>query len=235
MYFIYKIGAVLSLMFSVTTAHATTVSVSLNPFSSSHCIQSASICFGDQNRGASILDGGAAGIRHFMVFDFSELEGTVVSAELNIDAGEGAYRTFSPSMSYTITSFSAELPMLTERATGSAASTIYNAIGSGDVVGSTTISTPINNFRPQPMPGVSVDLGGGLSALTDAFGGIFALGGRTFGHSLFTFDLGHVGSDAVSLNMEIEQSSISPVPLPATMPLIALSLFGLFSLGRRRL
>lgn len=193
----------------------------INPTNSAHCIYSASVCFGDMNRGAYVLDGGASGVRHFMLFDLSGLSGTLLSARLEIDAGQHAYSTFSTSQPYVVTGLSVDRALITTRTTGPAARLVYDAIGAGQTYGSTSVDTPINNRTFQPMPFVSVDLVSGLHDIDSALGGEIALGGYTFGGVLFSPSLPGNGAAGTRLVLEIAPHTDSTVPSPPTLPLVA--------------
>lgn len=222
-----------SLLLGDTPASAATVS--LNPINSSHCIQSNATCFGNENVGASVLSGGAVGIRHFMLFDLSGLTGTVTSARLQVEAGQGAYQTFQPAMSYFVSLLSVDTALLQRRVTGLEATSVYNAIALGEVLGSTLISTPVNNLTAQAMPDVLVSLDAGVVQITSGVGGFLALGGyTTTGGSLFHPGLGlpRVGPTGTRLVLTVEQSQ-GTVPIPSTLALSGLGLL-LGFLWRRR-
>lgn len=220
-------------------AHAQAATVSLIPTNSGSCILGASDspCFGDSNVGASLLDGGATGIRHFMLFDLSGLFGTVTSARLEIDAG-GAYLSFARTQDYLVRGLSVSERLLTTRTTGADSIFLYNEIIRGPLYGRTTIQTPVNNFTPQAMPSVFVDLSNGVADLNAALGSKVAFGGHMInGGSLWSSfgNFGWNGAPGTRLILEIDRRIDFTVPTPSTLPLLLTGVLCLWVARRLRL
>ncbi|MCB2008078.1 MAG: hypothetical protein KDH93_23930 [Rhodoferax sp.] len=210
--------------------------VSINPTNSGHCIYSSAICYGDGNVGASLLDGGATGIRHFMLFDLSGLAGSVTAARLEIDASDSrAYSSFFTSEQYVVTGLSVDRGLITNRTAGTGARNVYDAIAAGTTYGSTSVSTPLNDWRPHAMPAVQVDLAGGLADFTAALGSDIALGGYIpYGYILFQPMNGPFDATGTRLVLDIDATAAATVPAPGSLLLVLAGLLPLVAVRRLR-
>lgn len=207
--------------------------VSIIPTSSAHCIWSTSTCNGDMNVGAFAVVGGAAGVRTFMTYDLSGLTGTVTAARLEIDAGQYGYRSFTSTTDFYVSGLFVDRALVTNWTSGTNGRLVYDAIASGPLYGTTAVSTSINDYKIHQMPAVSVDLAGGLNDITAALGDFMAFGGYVSTGSasqLFypsaPWSTGN-GAAGTRLVLEIDPTSVSSVPVPATLPLVIAALLAL--------
>ena len=216
-----------------TGAHATTVTLNINPTHANHCINSLPRCFGDQNRGPAFMSPGSLGISNFLLFDLPDIQGTVTNVSLRIAAGQGVYRTQSSSVVYELRAINVPRTLLSTRQDGQGAQTVVDAIQSGAELGRTTILTPVTNFTDQMMPEVTVDLTGARQSVQDALGSSIQFGSVLGGVGLI-----QLFQPTPEFNLSASNASLRVDIAPTAVPLSAtggLSLFALLMLlGVRR-
>lgn len=164
---------------------------------------------------------------NYFVFDLSAVTGKVTSAVLTIFAnGNYSNPVAASSISYSLFDVQTPISKLLDGTGGSAA---FADLGSGTQYGTTTVATP-TSFAA--MPQVTVALTGALTDLANAAGKQFAIGGDSSltGNNGFLW-ISSSRSPAASLTLET--AKIAPVPLPASLPLLAVAV-GLIALLRRR-
>ncbi len=162
---------------------------------------------------------------NYFAFDLSGVSGAVTGATLTIFGGNGSYSTARSSVLFTVYDVSTEIGALTTRAGGTAA---FADLGSGTAYGSATIATPLSFGA---MPEVVVDLAGGLADINASLGALFALGGGSdlTGNDGFLWISSNLATSAARLTLEVT----TPVPLPASLPLLLASVGAFVALRRR--
>lgn len=191
----------------------------------------------------------------FFAFDLSSVTQDIVSASMEILAGNGEYRLtgaqtstrsfFTGATSVVYRLLDVVTPINTIR-NGTAGVAGYNDLASGAVLGSTTFGgtfTPINSGRAA-MPSVRVGLNSaGLQSINAARGGSLLFGGNSSitsssnsGHGLWFLSNG-VPAARLTLTFADPPPPPPPPPPPATVPAplsALLGLTGLLSLGALR-
>jgi hypothetical protein len=170
------------------------------------------------------------GMRHWFLFDLSEIEGAIYSVSLTLETGEiffldGSLRAALTPDELTYTMYGVDTPTSILTAGGDGLSSVFDDLGSGDAFGTRTYTREDN--------GAVVDIamnGAGVAAVQAAVGGYFALGGAVASDS--------EGRDRYLTYAEggIRQLSIE-VPEPAGLALFGIGTFVVFGFqahGRRR-
>jgi hypothetical protein len=160
-------------------------------------------------------DCGGATYRNFFVFDLSSIVGSITSATLRLDTANvvssGIYDLFDVST-----------PIDALTAGGSGLTGIYNDLGSGSTFG----SIGLLNTQDHQLVDIPFNVNG-LAAL-NASSGLFAVGGRYTSAGYHAF-----GGSNGSLTRQLIVETAN-VPEPYTMALLAIGLFGITAVRRRR-
>ena len=223
-YFASKVRAIAAL--AVTMAFALPASalttISINSFDAGwyrsdgyHSTANTNILAGSTSSGS---------YNNFFAFDLSGIAGQVVSASLEIAGNNGWYRNFSGNATYDVRQVTTSVSSLLGGTGGVAA---YTDLGDGTLYGSTSVSTPGNNYRR--MPTVTIALNGALDDLTAAQGNQIVFGGSTNANPhLWGYSN---GATAAQLTVSFDPTIVLPIPAPAVLLLTAL---GLTTLAARR-
>jgi hypothetical protein len=160
-------------------------------------------------------DCGGARYRNFFVFDLSSIAGSITSAILRLDTANvvssGIYDLFDVST-----------PISTLMAGGSGLTGIYNDLGSGSTFG----SIGLLNTQDHQLVDITFNANG-LAAL-NASSGLFAVGGTYTSARYHAFG---GSNEFMTRQLIIETAN---VPEPFTIALLALGLFGIAAVRRRR-
>ena len=163
--------------------------------------------------------------RSFLTFDLTSAAGmTVISGTLTLFSGNGIFASPDPQETYRIFDYTGSIPDLVA---GTGGSTAFDDLGTGSSYGQTVVNSPGQNLA---MPTVTVALtAAALSDINTLLTGAlfdFALGGvcTTCGMNQ-AFWSGSLGVPAGQLSLEF--ASVSPVPLPAALPLFITVLAGM--------
>ena len=175
--------------------------------------------------------GGGFGLndRNFLVFDLSELSGVITSATLRLENPVNGYSSPDPTESYTL--FDVSTPIAVLRASGSGPGNIpiFNDLGSGSMLGSTTVSRGGSSAVVVQVSFTAA----GLAYLQNAVGGQVAIGGALTSsdtnpdniESLFGF------TSAANVRQLDVQIGATAIPEPSMTLLVGV---GLLVSGRRR-
>jgi hypothetical protein len=158
--------------------------------------------------------------RNFFVFDLSSVPNIVTAAQLHLEAGDPAFRSNAPILTYTLFDVTSSINDLMN---GTGGDVVFSDLGTGTVYGSVEVSAAANGGM------VVVNLNDDALADLNATRALFAIGGwvTTLGHPQ--------GTDewlfGLTTAKETAQLVLTVIPEPATVLLLAL---GSIALIRRR-
>ncbi len=170
---------------------------------------------------------GASEYKSFFLFDLSSVTGPVTSATLTIDGGNGSNTVLDAPVTVTFNDVVTDLDAL--RA-GTGSTSAFDDLGGGATYATASLGAQSSS---SVMPTVSAALSA-PSALIDinaASGGLFAIG------AFITNPSGAIWSSSANRRVGVATLSlnvVSPVPVPATLPLLALGLVGFGVVARRK-
>lgn len=161
---------------------------------------------------------------NWFAFDLSSIVGNVTSATLTIFGSNGKYLNIADAALYQVFDVNSDLNALVG---GNGGVSAYKDLESGILYGETPVATPGSN--KDYLPQVSVVLKNALADINSSAGGKFAVGGSTDASSY----LWGYSSTETAAKLNLTTSPVV-VPLPATLSLLGLSVFGLGIAARRR-
>lgn len=175
----------------------------------------------------NIITGSISGrtYNNFFAFDLSGISGNVVSATLEIVAGNGRFLNSAGNANYYVHQVTTSAATIVGGTGGVAA---FNDLADGTLFGQTRVSTPGRSLGT--MPSVTVTLSNALADLNAAKGSQIVFGGSTDANPYLWGYSSGAGAARVTLTLD----PLVTVPLPAPLFLLLAALGGTALASRRK-